>query len=397
MQKEIKTTEYIYDLPESRIALHPLSQRDHANLLLYREGKIMHNKFFNLPELLPSNTTLFFNDTRVIPARLIFRKQTGAQIEVFLLNPQNSSVPVQIALQTTENTVWHCAIGNLKRWKVGTTIQLAHNEIVLSATLINGKEGIVSFSWQPKKLSFAEVVDSLGQTPLPPYIDREPEADDKSRYQTVYSRYEGAVAAPTAGLHFTKDVIKKLEDKSIKSEFLTLHVSAGTFQPIKHENAIDHSMHSEQVVVTRKNLEALLEPGRKIVAVGTTSLRTLESLYWYGVRLLSIGSMDFIIEQNDPYKQKETKLPSRQEALERVLFEMKTDKPLVGHTSIYIVPGYTFRVCDGLITNFHQPGSTLMLLVAAFVGPAWRQIYQEALRYEYRFLSYGDSSLLLPG
>lgn len=396
MQQQIKTTDYIYDLPENCIAQYPLIQRDHSNLLLYREGSINHHKFFNLPELLAPNATLFFNDTRVIPARLIFRKQTGAQIEVFLLNPLDNTKPVQLALQATENATWHCTIGNLKRWKKGTSIQLVLDNIVLMATLTNGKDGTVSFSWTPGELSFAEVVERLGQTPLPPYLNRDAEAADKSRYQTVYSKCEGAVAAPTAGLHFTNNIINELEVRSIKSEFLTLHVSAGTFQPIKHENAIDHTMHSEQVVVTLKNLETLLEADRKIIAVGTTSLRTLESLYWFGVKLLSGGSRDFVVEQGDPYKINNIKLPTRQEAFERVLSEIGPDKPLVGHTSIYIVPGYTFKVCDGLITNFHQPGSTLMLLVAAFVGPAWKQIYGEALRNGYRFLSYGDSSLLLP-
>ncbi|HCM75177.1 MAG TPA: S-adenosylmethionine tRNA ribosyltransferase [Cytophagales bacterium] len=396
MEKEIKSSDFTYPLPDDRIAKHPLAQRDQSKLLFYKGGKIEHRQFFELPDVLPPNSSLFFNDTKVIPARLLFRKETGAQIEVFLLQPADDNQPVQLAMQQAENTQWHCTIGNLKRWKEGATIQLRKNDIELNAKLTDAKAGLVDFSWIPAQLSFAEIVNLFGNTPLPPYLHRDADAEDKHRYQTVYSHYEGAVAAPTAGLHFTQEVLEKIKAKGILTDFLTLHVSAGTFQPIKTENALDHAMHSEQIIVSKANLNSLLIPNRKIIAVGTTSMRTLESIYWYGVKLLTQGAQPFIIAQNDPYVERSGHLPSREAAILAVLDEMDNEQILVGHTSIYMVPGYRFNVCDGLITNFHQPGSTLMLLVAAFTGSDWHQIYQSALDNEYRFLSYGDSSLLLP-
>lgn len=396
MKKEIKSSDFTYPLPQARIAIHPLEQRDQSKLLMFSSGEIAHHHFYELPQLIPSNATLFFNNTKVIPARLIFHKSTGAQIEVFLLQPANGDLPVQLAMQSKHQVQWVCTIGNLKRWKEGTAIHLKDDHIALQATLINKVNGLVEFSWQPESLSFANVVNQLGNTPLPPYLHRQAINEDRIRYQTVYSHHEGAVAAPTAGLHFTETVLDQIKAIKIHSEFLTLHVSAGTFQPIKTENALDHPMHSEQIIITKSNIESLLVPNKKVIAVGTTSMRSLESLYWYGVKLLKSGSTAFIIHQNDPYELEAGKLPTLNESLQRILLEMGTDKLLIGHSSIYIVPGYTFRVCEGLITNFHQPGSTLMLLVAAFVGPSWKTIYNEALDNDYRFLSYGDSSLLIP-
>ncbi|MEQ8361647.1 MAG: S-adenosylmethionine:tRNA ribosyltransferase-isomerase [Cyclobacteriaceae bacterium] len=396
MEKEIKSSDYAYHLPDDRIAIHPLEQRDHAKLMLYTQGKISHQHFHELPALLPDNATLFFNDTRVIPARILFRKETGAQIEVFLLQPLQGDMPVQLAMQSQQNTEWLCTIGNLKKWKEGTTLHLTKEAITLNATLKDAKSGQVEFSWSPSDLTFAEVVNHFGNTPLPPYLHRDADENDKSRYQTVYSHFEGAVAAPTAGLHFTDNVLEKIKGRAIATDFLTLHVSAGTFQPIKTENALDHDMHSEQIIVTRKNLETLLLKNRKIIAVGTTSMRTLESLYWYGVKLIQTGPQPFKIDQNDPYKRDFGILPPREAAFKEVLQHMGSKDYLVGQTSIFMVPGYQFKVCEGLITNFHQPGSTLMLLVAAFVGDQWKQLYNEALQRNYRFLSYGDSSFLLP-
>jgi len=395
MDRSIQTSDYYYHLPEDRIAQHPLEQRDQSKLLVYRHGKILHEQFRSLPVQLPAASTLFFNDTRVIPARLIFQKETGALIEIFLLNPINTSLPLQLSLQATGQTQWKCMIGNLKRWKKRTMLTMHLSKGTLNANLIDEAEGTVSFSWDPASLSFAEVIEMAGQTPLPPYLHRELEPDDKNRYQTVYSRFEGAVAAPTAGLHFTDSVMEELKSNAIQTDFLTLHVSAGTFQPLKSENALEHTMHSEQVIVSRTNLDNLIQGQGKIIAVGTTSMRTLESLYWYGVKLLFEGQQDFVITQNDAYHYEGVKLPTRLEAFE-VVRSIMSDQPLVGHTSIYIVPGYQFRVCDGLITNFHQPGSTLMLLVAAFIGDDWKRVYEEAISQGYRFLSYGDSSLLLP-
>lgn len=396
MEKEIKSSDYVYHLPDDRIAIHPLEQRDHAKLMVYAQGKITHQHFYDLPALLPSDAALFFNDTKVIPARILFQKKTGAQIEVFLLQPLQGDLPVQLAMQSKHNTQWLCTIGNLKKWKEGTTLYINRNDLTLSATLKDAKSGEVDFSWSPSDWSFAEVINHFGNTPLPPYLHREADENDKNRYQTVYSELEGAVAAPTAGLHFTDRVLQQIQAKGIPTDFLTLHVSAGTFQPIKTENALDHDMHSEQIIVTRKNLESLLQKNRKIIAVGTTSMRTLESLYWYGVKLIQTGPQPFQIGQNDPYKHNLGILPPREAAFTEVLQQMGSEDYLVGHTSIFMVPGYRFKVCEGLITNFHQPGSTLMLLVAAFVGDHWKQLYDAALQNGYRFLSYGDSSLLLP-
>ncbi|MEZ4944540.1 MAG: S-adenosylmethionine:tRNA ribosyltransferase-isomerase [Cyclobacteriaceae bacterium] len=396
MEKEIKSSDYVYHLPDDRIAIHPLEQRDHAKLMVYAQGKITHQHFYDLPALLPSDAALFFNDTKVIPARILFQKKTGAQIEVFLLQPLQGDLPVQLAMQSKHNTQWLCTIGNLKKWKEGTTLYINRNDLTLSATLKDAKSGEVDFSWSPSDWSFAEVINHFGNTPLPPYLHREANENDKNRYQTVYSELEGAVAAPTAGLHFTDRVLQQIQAKGIPTDFLTLHVSAGTFQPIKTENALDHDMHSEQIIVTRKNLESLLQKNRKIIAVGTTSMRTLESLYWYGVKLIQTGPQPFQIGQNDPYKHNLGILPPREAAIREVLQQMGSEEYLVGHTSIFMVPGYRFKVCEGLITNFHQPGSTLMLLVAAFVGDHWKQLYDAALQNGYRFLSYGDSSLLLP-
>lgn len=393
MDKSILIKDYTYELPENRIAQYPLAQRDQSKLLVYKDGEIKHDRFTSLPELLPSESTLFFNDTKVIPARLHFQKETGATIEIFLLNPVSPSTLVQVAMGATGQATWHCTIGNLKRWQSNSVLTKKAGDIILEARLIDHKQGLVEFSWQPKAKSFAEVISQTGFIPLPPYLNREAEKRDAETYQTVYSHHEGAVAAPTAGLHFTKAVLDNLQAKGHSTEFLTLHVSAGTFQPVKVEKAAEHTMHSEQVVVSKKNLHAILL-AKSVGAVGTTSLRTLESLYWYGVKLIEEGDQPFLISQNEPFV-----LPghySRQKSIEGVLAKLEKDgcDTLIGETSIYAMPGYNYRVADFLLTNFHQPGSTLILLVAAFVGPDWKKIYHEALSTDYRFLSYGDSSLL---
>ena len=395
MQPLIPISEFMYSLPEDRIAYHPLADRDQSKLLHYHQGKIDHKVFKQLPELLPADSVLFFNDTKVIPARLYFQKDTGAEIEIFLLNPVAPSSLLQIAMQSKGNAAWKCTIGNLKRWSKGIilTKQISKGEV--NAELIDRQEGIIKFSWSPE-FSFAEMISEFGATPLPPYIKREAEQKDLERYQTVYSHFEGAVAAPTAGLHFTEKIIRQIQQKGIPINFLTLHVSAGTFQPVKVENALEHIMHSEQIVISKANIQNLLT-GRKVIAVGTTSMRSLESLYWYGLKLLSNPEAEFKISQDDPYLER-SNLPSTQESLGYVLRHMENEglDNIIGHTSIYILPGYSFKICNGLITNFHQPGSTLMLLVAALVGNDWKKIYETALENDYRFLSYGDSSLLLP-
>lgn len=393
MDKSIPIKEYWYDLPPDRIAQYPLAERDQSRLLVFKDGIIEHKQFTQITEFLPRQSTLFFNDTKVIPARLFFQKETGAIIELFLLSPISPSSLVQQAMEASGSSQWQCTIGNLKRWSENTTLIKKTEELTLYADLVNREQGIVEFNWQPESKSFAEVINLMGFTPLPPYLNREAEKRDRETYQTVYSHHEGAVAAPTAGLHFTKQILDDLHAKGHSTEFLTLHVSAGTFQPVKVENALEHRMHKEQVVVTRENIEALLA-ANSIVAVGTTSMRTLESLYWYGVKLMNHPDASFEITQYDPYTLRTD--VNKEEAFKAILdlLNKRDIDTLTGETSIYIVPGYSFRVVEALITNFHQPGSTLILLVAAFIGQAWKKVYHEALGNAYRFLSYGDSSII---
>ena len=394
--KEININDYSYELPTDKIATRPLPERDQSKLLVYKNGEISHTVFNAIDTLLPANSCLYFNNTRVIPARLIFKKDSGAEIEIFILHPLYPSAVVIEAMQTTQTSTWKCTIGNLKRWPDELDLTLPFLNGELSAKLINRADATVTFSWSPANLTFAEMIKETGSTPLPPYLKRKAETEDTTRYQTIYSATDGAMAAPTAGLHFTDAVLNGLHQNGISSQFLTLHVSAGTFLPVKVKNALDHPMHAEQVMIEKKTIESLLIQEQLCVAVGTTSLRTLESLYWYGVKLLLDNTSSFVITQMDAYS-----LPSfysKQQSLEAVLSKMNEDNAttLSGETSIYIMPGYTCRVAKGLITNFHQPASTLMLLVAAFIGPDWKKVYQQAIENNYRFLSYGDSSLLLP-
>jgi S-adenosylmethionine:tRNA ribosyltransferase-isomerase len=384
----IDINEYTYDLPADRIALHPLQKREQSKLLVYRRGRIEHKTFSEIADFLEVNSLLVMNNTRVIPARLKFKKASGAAIEIFLLNPIEPSSLVQHAMLARTSASWQCTIGNVRRWPEGTTLELGHNDEVIRAQLIDRHNSIVRFTWTGN-YTFAEIIERVGETPLPPYLKRDADAGDKHRYQTVYATHEGAVAAPTAGLHLTDELLQRLKQKDILPAYVTLHVGAGTFMPVKTRNALDHAMHEEQVVVTHEFIEQL-QSGRKIVAVGTTSLRVLESIYWYGCKLESDKNAEFNIGQSDPYG-KLTEIDIRK-SLQNVL---ALPSPIRGKTSIYIHPGYRFHLCEALVTNFHQPGSTLMLLVAAFIGPDWKNVYQQALQNDYRFLSYGDSSLLL--
>ncbi|HEU5289967.1 MAG TPA: S-adenosylmethionine:tRNA ribosyltransferase-isomerase, partial [Cyclobacteriaceae bacterium] len=315
MTDTILIQNYTYDLPADKIAAHPLANRDESKLLVYNKGKIQHATFKSVVDFLPSNSFLVFNDTRVIPARIHFQKETGAEIEIFLLSPQKPSTIMADAMLANKICTWQCTIGNLKRWKDDQSLIKVVNEISLHAKLIDRTEGIVEFTWATGQ-SFAEIISIMGLTPLPPYIKRDVSSEDVNRYQTIYSHYEGAVAAPTAGLHFTEKIMKSLEQKGIKKDFLTLHVSAGTFQPVKTDNALEHTMHHEQVVISKKTIENLISPNQFTVAVGTTSMRTLESLYWYGVQLLENPASNFLITQHDPYVKR--KLPLRNEALEAI-------------------------------------------------------------------------------
>lgn len=396
---KINLKEYEYTLPEDRIAKFPLEKRDASKLLHVHNGKIEHFQFYNLPDLLPAETLLVYNDTKVIPARLIFQRETGARIEIFLLQPTAPTTVISEIMLAKHAVTWETMIGNVKKWKDGEIlkgqVQVNGKEIVLSAELIDREKKAVTFSWNDPEIAFVDLVEASGEVPLPPYLNRKPNEADKSRYQTVYSKKEGAVAAPTAGLHFTEEIFEKLRAKGIQEAQLTLHVSAGTFQPIKAENVIEHPMHSEQIQITRETVEKLLIQNGKTIAVGTTSVRTLESLFWYGVKLLEGKSEEFLIEKLFAY-QTRTLIPTKKEAMNAVLDFLKKNKieSILGSTEIFIFPGYQYRMIDGLITNFHQPGSTLILLIATILGENWKTVYQEALDKDYRFLSYGDSSLL---
>jgi S-adenosylmethionine:tRNA ribosyltransferase-isomerase len=398
--QNFRLSDFHYELPQDRIAKFPLEKRDLSRLLEYKHGNIQHHTFRALPSLLPCNSLMVFNNTKVIPARLYFKRRTGALIEIFLLSPVLPSPLIQLTMEAQVEVVWESMIGNLKKWKEGEVLnnEFTHNgqKLILHASLVNREKKWVKLSWNPQHLTFASIVEMAGEVPLPPYLNRRAVAEDKPRYQTVYSANEGAVAAPTAGLHFTDDVLNELSSKRVRSEYLTLHVSAGTFQPIKSENPTEHPMHCEQMIFSKSNLENLLNCGDKRIAVGTTSMRSMESLYWFGVKLLIDKNNTFEIHQEYPYRFSPGDLPSTQESIGAILkwMEIEEKNILTGSTSIYIYPGYDFKMVDGLITNFHQPGSTLMLLVAAFVGKDWKKIYQEALEQQYRFLSYGDSSLL---
>jgi len=392
----IALSDYLYDLPDSRIARFPLAERDQSKLLVYQQGHVVHGSFKQLADFLPVSTTLFFNNTKVIPARLLFEKPTGGVIEVFLLNPA-SKATLGDAMALPSPCDWKCTVGNAKRWPPTVSLTKHFNDLTLTATWSDKSSGIVRFSWTPGEIPFARVVELAGSTPLPPYLKRAAEPSDKERYQTIYSRSEGAVAAPTAGLHFTPEVIESLQSTGVGLEYLTLHVSAGTFLPIKSDDASQHIMHEEEIVVHKHNIISLLAQDRHVVAVGTTAMRTLESLFWYGVKLSQDPAATFVISQEFPYQHAKTHF-SRRQALENVLVRMEEVglDTLVGHTSIYVMPGYRFRVTDGLVTNFHQPGSSLLVLVSAFIGKGWKEVYREALDNGYRFLSYGDSSLLFP-
>lgn len=384
--------DFTYHLPDERIARHPLEERDASKLLHYNQGRIDHLIFNQIPDLLPPKSLLVFNDTKVIPARLILNKDTGARIEIFLLEPVKPSNVHEQVMSSTGTTTWKVMIGNSKKWKEGTELTLSLSNDSFTAT--RDSHDTVTFSWN-NPVTFSEILLKIGQIPLPPYLGRSATEEDIPRYQTVYSKNEGAVAAPTAGLHFTESVLQNIATRGIAKDFLTLHVSAGTFQPIKAETIEEHPMHREQVHVSKKNIENLLAHDT-IIPVGTTSMRTLESLYWFGQLLEENPTAEFFIKKETAYTFSSP--ISLEKSLNNILTLMNqtNQTSIIGQTEIFIYPGYQFRVCRGLITNFHQPGSTLILLVAALIGSDWKTIYQEALDRDYRFLSYGDSSLLIP-
>lgn len=388
---EILTRDFTYHLPEDRIALYPATSRDQSKLLVFKDNTISHHKFQSIANHLPAGSLLVFNNTKVIPARLKFVKPTGAEIEVFLLE--------NTGLNTSNSAIWKCTIGNKKRWSLGQSLGVQQAGKQLSATLIDANENLVKLEWSAAD-SFESTLKYFGETPLPPYIHRQAEASDVERYQTVYSEVAGAVAAPTAGLHFTPQILEQLAAGGFDLEYFTLHVGAGTFKPITTEVATDHAMHAEKVSVSLHHLEQLIKHKGRAVAVGTTSARVLESLYWHAVKVLDNSTLDpsqWNIDQTTPYLFSR-ELPDALEAFNNLKSRMVNANrtTISGSTSIYIYPGYSFRTVKALVTNFHQPNSTLLLLIAALVGPQWKKIYAEALENKYRFLSYGDSSLLFP-
>ncbi len=421
--RHIKISDYSYELPDDRIAKFPIARRDHSKLLVYRHGEVSDDVFYHLPDYLPQGALMIFNNTKVIQARLHFRKETGALIEVFLMEPAEPT-DYELMFQTSGHCSWLCMIGNLKKWKEGCLrrdFEIKGHKLTLSATLRRGDnltaeaQGMVAkgggtnywvdFDWDNGQVSFAEILEAVGELPIPPYLNRKTEESDKTTYQTVYSKIKGSVAAPTAGLHFTDHVLADLDAHGIDREEVTLHVGAGTFKPVKSLEIEDHQMHTEYIVVHRRSLEKLIKHDCRAIAVGTTSVRTIESLYYMGVHLLKhpdAGEEDLHVNQWDPYELSEdgglvdgiTPAQSVQAIVDYL--DRNSLEALHTSTQIIIAPGYTYKIVKMLVTNFHQPQSTLLLLVSAFLQGDWKKVYDYALAHGFRFLSYGDSSLLIP-
>ena len=404
--KHIRISEFNYPLPDERIAKFPLHVRDQSKLLLYRHGEVTEDIFTSLPDYLPANSLMIFNNTKVIQARLHFHKETGALIEVFCLEPIQPN-DYALNFQQTEHAAWLCMIGNLKKWKEGALkreITVKGKPLTLTAErgACHGTSHWVDFRWNNPEITFADILEVFGELPIPPYLNRETQESDKETYQTVYSKIKGSVAAPTAGLHFTPRVLDALREKGVALEELTLHVGAGTFKPVKSEEIEGHEMHTEYISVNRSTLEKLVAHEGKAIAVGTTSVRTLESLYHIGVTLLhnpNATEEDLHVKQWQPYETAlETAATPAVDALQAIIAYLDRHhmETLHSSTQIIIAPGYEYRIVKAMVTNFHQPQSTLLLLVSAFLHGDWRKIYDYALAHDFRFLSYGDSSLLIP-
>ena len=401
--KHIKISEFNYPLPDERIAKFPLSTRDESKLLVYRHGEVSEDRFTSLPSYLEPGEMMVFNNTKVIQARLHFRKETGALIEVFCLEPIQPNDYV-LSFQQTKQCSWLCMVGNLKKWKEGTLkreVSVKGRTITFTATRgqCHGTSHWVDFEWNDETLTFADILEAVGELPIPPYLNRDTQESDKQTYQTVYSKIKGSVAAPTAGLHFTERVLKALDERGIDREELTLHVGAGTFKPVKSEEIEGHEMHTEYISVNRRTIEKLIAHGGKTIAVGTTSVRTLESLYYIGVLIHQnpeANQEELHVKQWMPYEPHPMLTPV--ESLQGILSYLERHGMEALHTStqIIIAPGYEYKIVKKIVTNFHQPQSTLLLLVSAFVKGDWKKIYDYALSHDFRFLSYGDSSLLIP-
>ena len=410
--RHIRISDYNYPLPDERIAKFPIARRDHSKLLIYRHGEVSDDVFYHLPDHLPSGALMVFNNTKVIQARMHFRKDTGALIEVFLLEPAEPS-DYELMFQTIGHCAWYCLVGNLKKWKEGPLtreITVNGQQLTVTATRgpIHGTSHRIDFEWQSvnckpstvnSKISFAELIDAMGELPIPPYLNRETQESDKTTYQTVYSKIKGSVAAPTAGLHFTPEVLADLDAHGIEREELTLHVGAGTFKPVKSEEIEGHEMHTEYISVRRDTIRKLIAHDGQAIAVGTTSVRTLESLYYMGLKVMQnpdLSEEQLHVSQWEPYGI--SNAVTAVTALESLLSWMDAHDLDVLHSStqIIIAPGYDYKIVKMLVTNCHQPQSTLLLLVSAFVKGDWHKIYDYALAHDFRFLSYGDSSLLIP-
>lgn len=408
--RHIHISDYQYDLPDERIAKFPMARRDQSKLLIYNKGVVGEDVFFHLPEYLPKGALMVFNNTKVIQARMHFRKtdangeHTGALIEVFLLEPDEPADYEQM-FQTTGHCAWYCLVGNLKKWKedpLTRTLDMEHGTLTIKATRgpIHGTSHRIDFEWNGD-VSFATIIDTMGELPIPPYLNRETQDSDKTTYQTVYSKIKGSVAAPTAGLHFTSEVLADLDAHGIEREELTLHVGAGTFKPVKSEEMEGHEMHTEYISVRRETITKLLNHDCQAIAVGTTSVRTLESLYYMGLKVMvnpNLTEDQLHVSQWEPYHNGDCPQCDTQRSLQALADWMDSRGLEVLHasTQIIICPGYDYKIVRMLVTNFHQPQSTLLLLVSAFVGGDWRKIYDYALAHDFRFLSYGDSSLLIP-
>ncbi|MBA2422981.1 MAG: S-adenosylmethionine:tRNA ribosyltransferase-isomerase [Chitinophagales bacterium] len=407
--KDLSIRDFSYVLPQDRIAQQPLAERDESKLLVYHAGKVKEDIFSNIISYLPEGAMIFFNDTKVIHARILFKNEQGAEIEILLLEPVSPFRDMQLAIFQHSECEWRCLVGNVKKWRedfLSRKIKMGDEEGILQVKVkLKGKienDFLVHFSWKPESLSFSKVLEATGFVPLPPYIKRKADAEDAERYQTVYAFQDGSVAAPTAGLHFTEKLFHGMNEKDLHPLFITLHVSAGTFMPVKSELMSDHAMHAEQFVIRKEMIVRLLSrKDQAVIAVGSTCCRTLESLYWLGTKLLKTPDKDFIdlpvfVDQWEPYETLDSYHVSILDSLNAVLkfLSKKKSSQLIGETKLIIAPGYNFKIVDGLITNFHLPKSTLLLLIAAFIGDDWKKVYAYAMDHSFRFLSYGDGSLL---
>lgn len=404
--KHLKIEDYSYHLPEQKIAIYPLPNREASKLLVYKNGAVEQTQFFNLHNHLPPKSLLIFNNTKVVPARILFQKTSGGIIEIFCLSPDDSYPDVSTAMNQTGSVTWKCLIGGVSKWKNGIVLEknisYESKTISLLAKYIEKRQEdfIIELSWNDDTISFAEILQLAGQMPLPPYIKRNTELSDTERYQTVYATFNGSVAAPTAGLHFTSNILQELQKMEIRSEYVTLHVGAGTFKPVKSEFIGDHEMHGEYFEVTKQLLQALLQQtDEKVITVGTTTLRTIETLYWLGYKLVldntAFDSQLPHLTQWEPYELARKEVTKKEALLSLIKYlEERNLNALNASTQIIIAPDYEVKMADALITNFHQPNSTLLLLVAAFIGNKWKEVYEYALENDFRFLSYGDSSLL---